>query len=199
MITIYKLTSDKISGAIELEYTDSLLTRISIAIKSPLNDNQFKGLISSIGQHEANVGDLKALGLEVSAAIPANIKLAAFCRLYEQHKKIKYRVSPADSGKIKLIQVDEPLLEAYFTSGNFLFKNKHSISNLVKYYNELLAEIVAGPASKHPDHYSKAYQDKLSDKECPDYWNHLRSLGYQPKKDKMGNVVDWVKNYSNKK
>lgn len=121
-----------------------------------------------------------------------NLKIALFCRQYETHTTVKYKVSPADSGKIKLIKVTDALLTAYFTSQNFLFKNKYSIANLVKYYNELLAEIATAGKPKHPNHYDKAYQAKLPVTEVAAYWAHLRSLGLQPKKDKVGNTIDWV-------
>lgn len=59
-------------------------------------------------------------------------------------------MSAADSGKVKLIRFDEALLDHYFTSENFLFKGKQSIANLVRYYNELRAEMAAPPKSKYP-------------------------------------------------
>lgn len=179
------------SGHIELQYTGGLLTCILMAIKQPLNDVQFTALVSVIRQREDEIDELKKLNLVVTAAMPANKKIALFCGIYETFKGIKYKVSPADSGKIKLIKIDEPMLTAYFKSENFLFKGKHSISNLVKYYNELLAEIAAGPASKFPDHWSKAFEDKLKDDDRKDYWKHLRELGLKPQRDRFGAVTDW--------
>lgn len=95
---------------------------------------------------------------------------------------------------MKTLTVDEAMLTAYFTSQNFLFKSKQSIANLAKYYNELRAEIAANGKSKHPDSWSLEHENKLSPQELPDYWKHLRSLGLEPKKDRVGKTVDWVTN-----
>ncbi|MEO7212641.1 hypothetical protein [Mucilaginibacter sp.] len=193
MNNTYKLTSGKLDGYIELEYTSGLLTRISIAIKQGLNDKQFSWLISAITQHEHQVRQLEEIGITVSAAMPANQKLALFCRLYELYKKIKYKVSPADSGKIKLITIDEPMLVAYFTSENFIFKNKHSVSNLVRYYNELRAEIAKSSKPAHPDYWSDKHASKLDGKARAAYIGHLHSIGLKPVYLLNGDVKDWVK------
>jgi hypothetical protein len=193
----YTLTSPRMSGHIELQYTDSLLTCILFAIKEPLNAIQFTGLLSIITQFESDVEALTALGLSVSKSMTNNTKIAIFCRLYEKYKHIKYTVSPRESGMIKKVNVDEEMMEAYFKSDNFLFKGKHSIGNLVKYYNELKAEIVAGPASLYPDQWSKTFEDKLNDDDRKDYWKHLRGLGLKPKRDRFGAVTDWYREISN--
>jgi hypothetical protein len=196
MITTYTLTGKKIAGHIELQYTDGFLNAIKLAFKEQLNEDKFRLLFDTIAQREEGIEHLRRLGFDITQELASNEKLALFCKYYEQHKGIKYKVSAADTGKIKLIKLTDIMLTAYFESQNFMFKGRHSISNLVKYYNELLAEIAANGKSKHPDTFIKAYQDKLSQKALPEYWNHLRSLGFMPKKDRLGNVTDWVKNPS---
>ncbi|MBD1394278.1 hypothetical protein [Mucilaginibacter glaciei] len=193
MITNYTLTSPKITGSIELQYTAGILTCISIAIKQPLNDVQFNTLLSSVPQSEKDVENLKLLRLTVEPAMPANKKLALFCNKYLEHKGIKYMVSAADSGKIKLIKIDAPILDSYFTSKNFLFANKHTVSNLVRNYNELLAEIAAGPKSTHPDYWSVKHFEKLDSKQQSDYIKHLHSKGLKAVYDRAGNVKDYIK------
>lgn len=47
--------------------------------------------------------------------------------------------------------------------------------------------------SEFPDHYSKIFEGKLTGKDIGRYWNHLRELGYVPKKDMQQTIVDWVK------
>ncbi len=211
MQTTYTITSHKLKGYIEFSYLNGILKQIKFSLKENFSPLQWDAFKHNITYNETMVQHFEKLGFEVkksttpSATLPlgegrvgtgelegTNIKIALFCRLYEKHTTVKYKVSPADSGKIKLIKIDDALLTAYFTSPNFLFKNKYSIANLVKYYNELLAEIATAGKAKHPNHYDKAYQAKLPVSEVASYWAHLRSLGLQPKKDRVGNTLDWV-------
>lgn len=138
MITTYTLTGTKIAGHIELQYTDGSLNAIKLAFKEPLNEDKFRVLFDTIAQLEGGIENLRKLGFTITKELAQNEKLGLFCRFYEKYKVIKYRVSPADSGKIKLIKLNDAILTAYFTSVNFIFKDKHTVSNLVRYYNELL-------------------------------------------------------------
>lgn len=47
--------------------------------------------------------------------------------------------------------------------------------------------------SMFPDHYDKMFESKLSMQQCSQYWKHLHELGYIPKKDRLGNTIDWIK------
>ncbi|MGZ3753601.1 MAG: hypothetical protein ACXVAY_01500 [Mucilaginibacter sp.] len=189
----YTLQGSRMAGHIELQYTSGLLNCIKLEFKDELKEDKFKLLINEIALHEDKITQLEKLGFTITRQMATNEKVGLFCRFYELHKGLKYKVSAADSGKIKLIKLTDALLTAYFTSDNFLFKGKHSISNLVKYYNELLAEMATPAKSKHPDHFSKAYQDKLSQHDMQEYWAHLRALGLKPVRDRFENVKDWVK------
>jgi hypothetical protein len=121
----------------------------------------------------------------------SNTKIALFCAAYTEFKGgLKYKVSASDSGKIKLVDVNELLLNHYFISDHFLFRDKHSISNYVKYFNELVALIHKPTKSKHPDVWNKAYEAKLSSKDQMEYWAHLRSLGLTAIK-RMGKTIEW--------
>lgn len=196
MTSNYTLTGKRIHGAIELQFSEGILTVVKMLLKAPLNDVQFRTLVTCLPQYESEFYKLEDVGLTATVDMPSNEKLGLFCRLYEVFKGVKYKVSAADSGKIKLVKVDEDILVFYFNSSHFLFKGKHSIGNLVKYYNELMSHFVQSqkPQSiNYPDHFDRAYQNKLTEKECPGYWAHLRGLGLTAKKDRVGNVVDWVK------
>jgi hypothetical protein len=195
MTNTYTLTGTRIDGHLELTFTDAILNRIEIAVNKPLNEKQFRALVEGVPMHEQDLPQLQRLGLSWSLLLPTHDKIALWCRLYKEYKGIAYNVSAADAGKIARIKVSEDTLRHYFTSANFLFKDKHSISNLVKYFNELLAEIAAPKLvkSKHPDHYSKQYEDRLDANGLTDYRNHLRSLGLVPQLDKFYNIKDWYK------
>lgn len=193
MNTIYQLTAKSMDGYIELAYTDGFLNRIEMVLKQPLNGDQFRAFADAIELQEKEISFLSKLGLTVTPIIAANQKIALFCEKYEEFKGLKYKASRQDGGKIRQIRIDAPMLDAYFGSDNFLFKNKHSVSNLVKYYNELLAEIAGGAKSKHPNTWNEGYYKKLSAKECSEYFTHLHSLGYKPHKDGRGNLIEFIK------
>ncbi|MGB4776135.1 MAG: hypothetical protein WBP45_13230 [Daejeonella sp.] len=192
MKTVYILTGKNTKGHLEIEYFNGVLNAFKLVLKEPLTLQQFEAIITSLPYSEENITTMTDIGLTINRE-RTNQKIDLFCQFYMRYKDgLKYKVSPADSGKMKLIKVDEKLLEHYFSSQSFLFKAKHSISNLVKYYNELLAEIASANKSKHPNGWDKAYEAKLNTTEMMDYWRHLNSLGLKSKKDRLGNVIDWV-------
>lgn len=51
----------------------------------------------------------------------------------------------------------------------------------------------SGASAEFPDHYSRTFASKLDVPKLMEYNRHLRSLGFQPVKDRMQNVVDWIK------
>lgn len=189
---IYYLTSKRLNGYIEVHYTDGIISAVKTALNEHLKEKQFEVFTDNVPMYEKDIQKLKQIGLHAERLLATNEKVALFCALYERHKKVKYQVSSADTGKIKLIKVDEAMLEHYFQSDNFLFKGKHSIGNLVKYFNELRAELAA-PKQRFPDYFDKSFQDKLKPGEEKHYWAHLRNIGLEPKKDRFGVVIDWIK------
>jgi len=193
MTTVYQLTAKSMDGYIELAYSDGILNRIEMVLKTPLSDEQFRVFVDTIEMEEKEISFLSKLGLTVTPLMAANQKIALFCEKYEEYKGLKYKASRQDGGKIKQIRIDSPMLDAYFGSDNFLFKNKHSVSNLVKYYNELLAEIAGAGKSKHPNTWNEVYYKKLSIKECGEYFAHLNSLGFKAVKDGVGNLREFIK------
>jgi hypothetical protein len=73
------------------------------------------------------------------------------------------------------------MLTTYFDSENFLFVNKWSIGNLVKYINELRVEafgVVAQPKKKFPLPYDHLFFVKLDMSGQQEYWAYLRENGY---------------------
>lgn len=196
MKQVYKLTSAKLDGSIKVTYFNTVLKTIEIDVNTALNENQFRALMMSVAyQEEQVVASCQSIRLECEKVveIPANRKVAMFCTHYEKQNTIKYKASRQDGGKIASIKITDEILTHYFKSESFIFKGKHSISNLVRYYNELLLEIAKQGTVGFPNTWSKIYADKLSPAELPEYWKHLRGLGLSPKKDRIGNIIDWVK------
>ncbi len=192
----YILASEKEKGTNEIAYLNGVLNLFKLELKETLNDKQLELIIDRLGLAN-NENDLlaafKDIGLKPVKQMAGNEKVALWCRLYEVYVGTKYKASRADGGKLKGIYIDEQILFHYFTSQNFLLKNRYSISNLVKYYNELIAEIKNLNRSKHPDQYDPAYEGRLEPKALADYWAHLRSKGFEPKKDRTGRTIDWIR------
>ena len=196
MKNVYKLTSHKLEGSIYVTFDKGFLKGFEIDFQGPLNEGQFRGLMISIPYVEEEIAaKSRQIGLscEKQIVIAANKKIAFFCEEYEKYNRIKYKATRQDGGKIKEIKITPEILKAYFESDNFLFKGKHSISNLVRYYNELMMEMSKKGKSSMPDSWSKTYAEKLSPTQLTEYWKHLRELGFRPKKDAVGNTIDWVK------
>ncbi|MBY0244989.1 MAG: hypothetical protein K2Q03_06020 [Sphingobacteriaceae bacterium] len=187
----YVLKSKKLDGAIELHYLNGVLTAIKLDLKTPMTAKQWAVFVSLI-RYDEEVLHYEDYGFVVEKLAATNEKIALFCMLYEKYVGVKYKVSGADAGKIKLLAIDGDLLLRYFSSENFLFKGKYSIANLAKYYNELRAEVLARDKPKYPNNWSAAYEAKLPPAELGAYWQHLRGLGLAPKKDRTGRTVDWV-------
>src|SRR5690606_19092669 len=99
-------------------------------IKEPLSLTQFSLLMETVPFNEDYIHIFKSLGFDIALEQATNEKIALFCELYEKRVGIKYKVSRADSGKMKEIKVDVPMLNHYFfVSTNFIFVNKYSIAN----------------------------------------------------------------------
>ncbi|MFD2874059.1 hypothetical protein ACFS5N_16370 [Mucilaginibacter ximonensis] len=76
----YTLTSEKMTGCVELQYDKGLLNVIKIDFKSELNSVQFDTLMGAIPQFESNLTLLAGIGLVVTQEPAANQKIALFCR-----------------------------------------------------------------------------------------------------------------------
>jgi len=193
-MTTYELVSQRAKGSVKLTYDGNYLKTVEIDFKEPLSVMQFGTLFASIPYVPAGIEDLALLGFEVKTALRDNEKIALFCRLYEQYVGIKYKVSASDSGKIKKLALNEKLLNHYFTSTRFEFKGKQSIANLAKYWNELLRDYCGDSlVADYPNHWDAAFAAKLDGAQTSKYWAHLRRLGLKPKKDRHGNVTEWLK------
>lgn len=127
-------------------------------------------------------------------------KVALWCRLYKEYKGVAYKVSGADAGKMKRLNVTEELLRWYLdeaklpqNSTTWLWRGKQSIGNLSHYWNEVNTARTTPAASKHPNTYDRDYERKLTGEGITEYRKHLRSLGLVPVTDRSGAITTYRK------
>lgn len=174
----YSLVSDKIRGTITAEYLNGTLTCIELELHEHLLAEQVDTLFNKLLAYKES--DLIKGRWQLIEVAPTNKKIALFCEQYAFYNKgVKYRVRPKEAGMIANVEVTQESCNCYFRSKNFLFHNKHSIANYVKYYNELRAEMAG--AHRFPNYYSKDFAGTISDKEYMDYIKYLKSIGYVTK------------------
>lgn len=187
-------------GSAIIVYQDGDFKSFLTEIKPPFTDVQLKWMLAHIPANELMIAEqlvLKGKGKisiesllnsspeQKGAYATANEKITLFCALYFEKVGVSYKVSSADAGKIKQLGAKPEewlnLLTTYFDSDNFLFKAKYSISNLVKYFNELRAEAfgdVKPIKKKYPIPYDHLVFVKLAPSEQQYYWQQLRDAGY---------------------
>lgn len=192
-MTTYELSSKKGLGSLKLGFVNGYLIMIEMDFKEPLNPDTFDTLMMTIPYQEDKLNVMTALGFTISEVLAPNKKIALFCAKYKEEHGIAYKASRIDGARIKEFKITEDILKHYFKSENFLFKGKHSITNLLQHYNVLLQEMKAAdqPKTNHPKKYDREYESKLKGKDLSEYWAHLRGLGFKPVKDRFGNTVDW--------
>lgn len=175
----YKATHPDMKGNFILEYEDGILKSITNTHPESSYYNDWVVLMSHLIYQKNNLFVIKDKFI-IEKQQGTNDRIALFCTYYMRYKNgLKYKVSPADSGKIKLVDATDALLKVYFESTTFIFQNK-SISNYVKYYNELRAE-AAGVGAKQifPNKYDPDYEKTLSGPKLAAYWEHLRTIGWK--------------------
>lgn len=146
---------------------------------------------------------LKEHGYKVEVTAPelqTNEKIAIWCRLYKNFKGVPYRVTPKETGMIRHMPMDEPLLQFYLdeekmpqNATTWLWRGKQSISNLYTYHNQVRTAM-AQPASKgkHPNHWSREHYQRLDGQGISEYMVHLRSLGLVARKHRDGSILDFI-------
>lgn len=174
----YFLVSDKIRGSIIVEYLNGTLTCVELELREHLLPDQVVILFNKLLTHKER--DLIKGRWQLFEDTPINKKIAIFCEKYSFYNNgVKYKVRPKEAGMIANVEITKKSCDCYFMSKNFLFQNKYSIANYVKYYNELRAEMAG--ANRFPNYYSKDFAGTLSGKEYMEYIKYLKSLGYVAK------------------
>jgi hypothetical protein len=195
-LTKFKITTAKTPGYMMVVYQDKHLKSILNEFAPPLTEVQLNIILNRIPDDPAQliplfnekyagkiiVEPVKAIGAEPDGDYPANKKIAMFCEFYEAKTRVKYKVSMSDSGKISQLKAPaaewEKLMQTYFNSRNFLFLNKYSISNIAKYWNELIVEAFGEPASNFPIPYDHTFFKTFDLMGQRAYWKALRDAGY---------------------
>lgn len=204
IVSEYKLASEKLDGTIVFTFHGGVLYSILFSINKPLSPAQLQALLSDFPYQEQDV--MTIAGIRLAEITPkkkslgsTQEKIALFCSHYSKHvigedsTPLKYKVSAKDSGMIKGFDVTDQLLSTYFTSDSVLFKNKYSIGNYCKFYNQLVAE--ANGASKQvsfPNHWDEKLARKMTGETLSLYFKHLNSLGKKPRKSSRGEIIDFV-------
>lgn len=160
-------------GQIIATFANGFLCDLSLELATPITEYQYMCLFTTVLPYQEK--DIKGQWAKIEEA-PINVKIAAFCEAYMLYNKgLKYKVGAGEPGKLTNLLVTKQLLTTYFTSKNFVFKNKWSISNFCKYYNELRAE--ARGAYEFPNYWDEKFAATLTAPKYLLYVKHLRSLG----------------------
>ena len=184
-ISEYKLLSDKIKGEIVFIYHNGILASIVFKLTEPLSLEQVNWFGMNLFMVYVELEHLQMqMGgklLKRITPVPAKQKLEMFCEYYKRFIKIDYKKQNRDHFYISKYEVNDKLLTTYFKSENVLFKNKHSVGNYTKFFNQLQAEAEgAYNTSGFPDYYSEEFLRTLkTPKQIEAYWAHLRSKGFK--------------------
>lgn len=167
-----------------------LLARLHHVLMAPWDD----GLLAAF--------ESKGLKVEVVAqrAQTGGDKVALFCKWYKHYKGINYRATPADGKRLKDFSADlsERLLKFYMddekmpdTPTTWLFRGKQSVNNLLRYWNEVNAAMLAPPPSRFPNTWDPKIAQRLTGPELSGYYAHLRGLGLKPIHWHDGTIRTW--------
>lgn len=179
------------TGQILVVYEGGFLKSIILDAKEPGQLTSFGFLMEKLPYDEAGVST-SILRLEPVSEKAAFEKIRLFCAAYKTYCLTSYTISKAESGMIKGFTVTEPLLKVYFESTEWWAKVK-SVTNYCRYINEIKRVATVGTGRKFPNGYDRAFATKLPVADLPDYWKHLRELGFKPKYNGTGELIDWTK------
>lgn len=195
MYSTWVIKSSKLNGEVLLFYLNGHLTGIEVLLQTPLTSVQFTFFKKHLHYQEKDMLNCEVCmrHKQLITVMATNIKIKMFCDYYFKYREVKYKITASETGKIKTVEVNEELLITYFTSNNFLFKQKWSVANYVKYYNELRNDTYGAKLPQFPNAYNKQFANKLTTPELNQYYAHLRSLGLVAKKDAVGNLIDFIK------
>lgn len=129
---------------------------------------------------------------ETVKELATNEKIALFCNYFKMANGIQYRISKAEVGMIKNVEINDDLLERYFNSQEWWAKVK-SVTNYVKNINQIRTLVAKTSTDGHPNGWDAAYFKGLDGTQIGAYYKHLSSLGLTAVKDRLGNIVNYEK------
>jgi hypothetical protein len=202
----YIITSEKFEGFLIMTYQDGLFKSCINEIKTPIKREVWDSFRINMPFREELLKGLQHHGLKVcekeydlssmeEQEKPGYERVKLFCQIFEEMKGRKYKVYAGEGKKIQLVPVTEAIIRYYFRSTNFLWHTKWSISNLVKFWNELQTEMAEGkPAMRFPDYYSPEYVAQLLPAQVPYYHQHLIKKGLIPVRNSFNEIVAFKAN-----
>lgn len=173
-VTTYKILALKVEGTAYAVYQDGWLTML---ISEMTHDEHL-----DFPLREKDL--LDAAGFwSVQHLAPKSVadKVALFCIKYKQHKNLTYRAAKEEKANLKLVTVNEQLLDAYFTHVNYPLNTTKSMADYVRHYNTVrdLATHGAKPRGGFPDVPDSEYEKTLSPEKLSAYRLHLVQLGWK--------------------
>jgi hypothetical protein len=164
--------------------------------------------ITTTTWNQTLVDQLTQQGYTVTVTEPdltVSQRIALWCQLWKQYKGTAYRVMPSDAGKMRHLKLDAAMLHYYLNDdalpavgAPWYWRGKQSISNLVKYQNEVRASMSAPAPSRHPNHWSQEHLRKLDGAGITEYHRHLKGLGLVARIARDGSILDYVANGTDK-
>lgn len=122
-------------------------------------------------------------------------------KVYERNKGFKYKQEFTTKEKqiLKKQNWTPELVQAWFDCPDWYAKTK-TISFFDKYTSEIQdwlntqkQGVTEVEKNNFPVFYSAKFEKTLQPSEMPKYWEHLRSLGLQPVKNRFGKTSHWEK------
>ena len=180
----YKVTG-YFDGVVYAMYKDGMLDTLLCQLTKPLisKDNPPGWDMFPLQENDLiNCTDMfKAVELKPKTLAD---KVALFCLKYKQYKKQPYQAQKIEKANLKLVTVNEQLLNTYFTNNNYPLNSTKNMADYVRHYNtvrDLTANGASQSSRAFPQVYDMAYEKIISDdvSKLQRYWAHLRSLGWK--------------------
>lgn len=174
--TTYKLTMKGVKGTAYAMFNDEVLhILINELEETPvhLQRDRFFAMMQGFGithqeLHPKTVAD----------------KVAMFCMLHKKYKGFAYRAGKTEKANMRGVNVNEQLLDAYFTNATYPLTTTKTMADYVRHFNTVTDISRNGKPTKKtnfPDIYDREYERTISDdvSKLQSYWSHLREIGFR--------------------
>jgi hypothetical protein len=181
MTTTYKVTNKDYYGAAFALYENGLLSNLMVDYKLATQHPRLASVDFPLTEKEL----LRNPVFDATELKPRTVaeKVALFCLLYKKNKGMAYRAAKEEKANMKLVTVNEQLLNKYFTSTAYPLSHTKTMADYVRHYNTIrdLATNGTPAKAKYPDVYDREYEKRISDDvgKLQGYWEYLRALGWK--------------------